>query len=312
MGETFYEVLGVDPDATQAEITDAYRQRVLETHPDHNDDPDAVEAFKRVDAAETVLADESERARYDRLGHDEYVRLEEGFRTSEDGAADDESGRATEQSTPSAAADARGWSDGATGFESASTSESQSRSHSQSDGSSHHARQRHRREQRTAAAGGTAAEWWVRDEDPDAWNGAEAEREEADHGEEEAGFSYSVHGWDDEVELERDDPSLDSSTRVVVACVALLYPVLVYASVATQFPVVVNAVVAGCTLALVGYLLTMPKIALGAFGCWSLVVPLALPRILGIDPFSSAGLLIVGAFWIPFGYATAVWWALRP
>lgn len=294
MGETFYDVLEVDADASQAEITEAYRERVLETHPDHNDDPDAVEAFKRVDAAESVLSDEHERARYDRLGHNEYVRLEEGFGTNEDEPEGGESTSRPERSTPSEAADAWTRSEGP----------------SESDGPSHHARRRRRRERATARAGGTAADWWVRDEPTGTWDET-ADRREDDGDETGDGFSYSVHDWDDDVELEREDPPLDDGTKVVVAVVTLLYPVLVYASVAPRFSVFVNALVAGCTLVLVGYLLTMPRIALGAFGCWSLLVPPALPR-LRVDPFSPVGLLAVGAVWIPFGYAVAVWWALRP
>jgi molecular chaperone DnaJ len=67
-------VLGVGRDATQAEIEDAYRERVKETHPDLNDSPDASDAFKRVQDAEAVLSDPDERARYDRLGHVSYTR----------------------------------------------------------------------------------------------------------------------------------------------------------------------------------------------------------------------------------------------
>jgi molecular chaperone DnaJ len=69
----YYAVLGVPHDASQSEIESAYRDRVKETHPDLNDDPDASERFQRVKRAEEVLADPDERARYDRLGHADYV-----------------------------------------------------------------------------------------------------------------------------------------------------------------------------------------------------------------------------------------------
>jgi curved DNA-binding protein CbpA len=73
MGETFYDVLGVDAGASQDEIEAAYRERVKETHPDLNDAPDASDAFQRVQTAEEVLGDPEERARYDRLGHASYT-----------------------------------------------------------------------------------------------------------------------------------------------------------------------------------------------------------------------------------------------
>jgi hypothetical protein len=71
--EDYYAVLGVSPDASAAEIRDAYRDRAKETHPDLSDDPDATERFQRVKRAEEVLTDPDERARYDRVGHAAYV-----------------------------------------------------------------------------------------------------------------------------------------------------------------------------------------------------------------------------------------------
>lgn len=74
MGETFYTVLGVEADAEVESIRSAYRDLVKEHHPDISDDPDAPERFKRLTTAKKVLVDDGERARYDRLGHDAYVR----------------------------------------------------------------------------------------------------------------------------------------------------------------------------------------------------------------------------------------------
>jgi molecular chaperone DnaJ len=71
--DDYYAVLGVSPEANVAAIRAAYRDRVKETHPDQNDAPDASEEFQRVKRAEEVLTDPEERARYDRLGHEEYI-----------------------------------------------------------------------------------------------------------------------------------------------------------------------------------------------------------------------------------------------
>jgi len=73
MSRTFYGVLGVGPDADEEAIRAAYRERVKEHHPDVSADPDATTRFKRVTAAKETLLDAAERARYDRLGHDDYV-----------------------------------------------------------------------------------------------------------------------------------------------------------------------------------------------------------------------------------------------
>lgn len=74
--ETFYERLGVDTDASEADVERAYRERVKQCHPDVSDHPDARERLRRVNRARAVLTDATERARYDRLGHVEYRRRE--------------------------------------------------------------------------------------------------------------------------------------------------------------------------------------------------------------------------------------------
>lgn len=74
MGETFYTILGVSPDADAGAIRRAYREQVKECHPDVSDDPEASERFKRLTTARDVLLDTDERTSYDRLGHDDYVR----------------------------------------------------------------------------------------------------------------------------------------------------------------------------------------------------------------------------------------------
>lgn len=72
--ETFYSVLGVARDADTATIVRAYRDKVKSYHPDVSDRSDATETFKRLTTAKEVLADETERSEYDRLGHESYVR----------------------------------------------------------------------------------------------------------------------------------------------------------------------------------------------------------------------------------------------
>ncbi len=72
--EDFYELLGVSANAGADEIDRAWRERVRRYHPDVNDDTRATAQFKTLQTAHEVLTDESERAAYDRLGHETYVR----------------------------------------------------------------------------------------------------------------------------------------------------------------------------------------------------------------------------------------------
>ena len=66
----YYEVLGVDKNASDAEIKSAFRKKAKEFHPDLNkDNPDAAEKFKEAQEAYSVLSDESKRKMYDQYGH---------------------------------------------------------------------------------------------------------------------------------------------------------------------------------------------------------------------------------------------------
>ena len=66
----YYEVLGLQKGATDAEIKKAYRKLAKQYHPDLNpDDPGAAEKFKEVNEANQVLSDPDKRAKYDQFGH---------------------------------------------------------------------------------------------------------------------------------------------------------------------------------------------------------------------------------------------------
>lgn len=65
----YYEVLGVQKNATDEEIKRAYRRKAKECHPDlHPGDKDAEARFKELNEANEVLSDPDKRARYDQFG----------------------------------------------------------------------------------------------------------------------------------------------------------------------------------------------------------------------------------------------------
>lgn len=73
MAETkrdFYEVLGLQKGASDADIKKAFRQMAKKYHPDLNPgDKEAEKHFKEVNEAYEVLSDPQKKARYDQFGH---------------------------------------------------------------------------------------------------------------------------------------------------------------------------------------------------------------------------------------------------
>jgi molecular chaperone DnaJ len=65
----YYEILGIDRNASDADIKRAFRTNARQYHPDVNKSPDAELRFKEINEAYAVLSDNGKRATYDRFGH---------------------------------------------------------------------------------------------------------------------------------------------------------------------------------------------------------------------------------------------------
>lgn len=66
----YYEILGVDRNATEQEIKKSYRRVAMKHHPDRNPGNNgSEELFKEASEAYEVLSDPDKRAAYDRFGH---------------------------------------------------------------------------------------------------------------------------------------------------------------------------------------------------------------------------------------------------
>ncbi len=77
----YYEVLGLERNASKDDLKKAYRKMAMQYHPDRNpDDKGAEEKFKEAAEAYDVLSNDEKRANYDRFGH-------EGLRNSAYGSS---------------------------------------------------------------------------------------------------------------------------------------------------------------------------------------------------------------------------------
>ncbi len=75
MTKDYYEILGIQKNASKESIKEAYRKLALEWHPDRNKAKEAEEKFKKISEAYAVLSDEQKRAQFDAYGSNDFSRM---------------------------------------------------------------------------------------------------------------------------------------------------------------------------------------------------------------------------------------------
>jgi len=294
---TFYDVLDVSPDASREEIRAAYREKVKETHPDVSDDPDAETQFKRVTRAKEVLTDPDERARYDRLGHRQYVDgaawsdESGGFDPADDsrqGDADRTASRSGEDGTDDTSESTTGNAGRST---TASTETANGRGEStEADGSA-------ATDDATAHANDGATDW----------RGTGSQRGGASA----TAGGYATRTDYKEQSFDRVRVPLTPQSLIQVGTMFAFYPVFLFASLFPAFPAPVNVVVGICTLFVIGYLLSIPEVGMVVFGGWGVLSPAVLLALPEVGIVSLVGVVALTACWVPFGLSVLTRAALR-
>ncbi|XP_048479282.1 dnaJ homolog subfamily C member 1 [Plutella xylostella] len=67
VNQNFYELMGVKPEATPAEIKSAFKKLTLKLHPDKNDAPDADVQFRNLVSVHNILKDPGKREKYNEV-----------------------------------------------------------------------------------------------------------------------------------------------------------------------------------------------------------------------------------------------------
>lgn len=282
MVESFYELLGIGSDADAAEIRRAYRERLKETHPDVSEAPDADDRTRRLLDAKETLLDDTERARYDRLGHEAYRA----------GPVQAAAGR-SDAGDAEATVDRTAWTDRSAEADSGPTN-ARAGPWARRDRERHTAqrvgtgRWRQRRDRQNSGAAGTVAD----SSDPHPWSSrVEVTVEPGDVRERAAWLSVG-------------------ESPVMALSAFVLYPIALGGSVFPPFPIWLNVLVAVCALAMVAALQAMPAVGVIVFGSWSILGTLGLAAA-GTSPLSFVGLLVVATTWFPLGLTLLTAWILR-
>ena len=307
MTESFYDLLGVPSDADVEEIQRAYRQRIKETHPDLNDDPDASEKTAALVEARDVLTDEDERARYDRLGHEAYVGGEFGGGPTADPT-----------STQAAASEAAGTSSSAGPTNARASAEERRRrerratqdvdfgADSDSAGASTNGAS-------TDASANQSADSTT---NTDGSNSTTSTRGRASTSSSEPPpWSDTTDGWAARTPTNAPPGLATQTVGAVLETPAtaivtfLLYPLLVLGAFFPPFPLIVNVIVGLCLLAMVGAAQSVAGLGVAIYGTWSLLGALGL-IVMGQNPFSPIGLIVLGTTWLPLGFSVLTYLVL--
>jgi hypothetical protein len=87
---------------------------------------------------------------------------------------------------------------------------------------------------------------------------------------------------------------------------------MLYGAFSPEFPLVLNLIVAVCVVFLVAFLQSVPGVAVGVFGSWSVLLSFVLFLGGGPDPLSPLGLVALSAVLFPLLLSLLTLAMIRP
>jgi len=317
VAESYYELLGVSTDASEEEIEQAYREKLKETHPDVSDEADASERTKRLIEAKEVLADGTERARYDRLGHEAFVEAEEspiGGDTAGDPSATGSAGTGRAGGSPgggetrtgsSGASSAGSAGSGGTASATGSYGSSSNTAGTAASGTASAGRGGTANRQRVGGHGGHGGN--------DSWYDS-TPGEGTDSGSD----NWEVWDTDGSFAVNRDGDRykhgqmFDSQRALILLSITfVVYPVLLFGALLPQFPLAVNLTVAVCVIMVIAFLQSVPEVGIAVFGIWTILLPVTMLWA-GVEFASLRAFFAMLAVVFPFGLSLLTRVAIRP
>jgi len=318
VGESYYELLGVTPDASTEAIEEAYREKLKETHPDVSDDENASKATKRLIEAKEVLTDDTERERYDRIGHEAYVDSDPGSSSggstsAPTGASGSGSGSGQRGGTatgprggttpgPGGGATSSGRGDTRSGGAAASSS-SGAATAAGAPGGGATAGSREQRAGHNGRGGHVREESWYDGNTEGGQSGGDSWRAWDNDG------SYAVNRGGDA--YQHGGMFKDQRSLILLLATFAVYPVLLFGALVPQFPLAVNLTVAMCVVLVIAFLQSVPEVGVAVFGLWSLLLPVTMFWF-GVDLVSVRAFVAMTAAVFPFGLSLLTRVAIRP
>lgn len=300
MGESYYDLLGVSEDAATEEIERAYREKLKETHPDVSDSDDASERTKELLDAKETLTDETERSRYDRLGHDTYLDTDP---TSSTGTSSAQRAAEHVRQTSTSTSDATGTTSRQrrTGTSPGANRRSREQHSGKSDASSDT-----QQESTYTENVGEGANWAstsrkggeTNPRDTNQWRAWSSDR------------SYAVERGADVFRL--GNLFRQQHVMVMLGATFLVYPVLLFGALSTQFPLGINFLVAACIVFVIAFLQSIPEVGILVFAAWTVLLPPILFFGPGIALFSLQSIAAITAVIFPLGLSALTKVAIRP